>query len=730
MNWEYSQRTGRRRRRRRRRRRLKRIYRIILIASILPVAFLFLIFFYFSINTKEIEVIFQDDGLTIEWELVNADECRLMLFDEGINDYVSCEQYEEKIIRDGMIQNGVILRMAVEKDLNLSLQAVKHINLFGHQIPISGRAQKLTIHPMEPIKIYSYAIPEEKIAFLLWQEEEEKDCQYEVYCQNYDNLWETTDNNIIMLDFENEFVIPDRDTPFWAAVRIVCSEEGYTAYGPVSDCVMISRNDLLASNMSLSWEQVEERQYLLKWHESYGEWYQVQQWSEEQNQWISKCTINSSQEMVYQTEHLPSNSQVRFRVITYNNEQEIAQEEFLTEPSEVSFHTDMSTLYCTIWPVTPLKIMSQPSDGEILGEVPTGEALCVLGEEEGCFKIRYQNCTGYIDSDFCMINLPEYLGDLCEYNITNSYSSIFRVHEYDIPQITGGVVAGYENICLGYEDYLVPYLYPCTAKLYQAALNASEDGYALRIYDAFRPNEATAYLYGTVELLLNEHVPLIVEEDETDEDGENSDTDLIAEGGGLPEATQVGEITGDLGMTGETGIEGEVGTVSDNGIINPEQLLSDETYWSIMTDAGRYRLSAFLAATVSAHNRGIALDLTLIDAETREDLPMQSDMHDLSWYSVTAYNNENAVLLSQYMKEAGFNDLVSEWWHFQDDETRNRIGYQSYMTEGVSVEGWKRDDIGWKYRLEDGSYYKNTTVWVDGQECVFDENGYCQRDEY
>ena len=31
------------------------------------------------------------------------------------------------------------------------------------------------------------------------------------------------------------------------------------------------------------------------------------------------------------------------------------------------------------------------------------------------------------------------------------------------------------------------------------------------------------------------------------------------------------------------------------------------------------------------------------------------------------------VCWQKYMKEAGYNDLFSEWWHFQDDETKEKM---------------------------------------------------------
>lgn len=104
---------------------------------------------------------------------------------------------------------------------------------------------------------------------------------------------------------------------------------------------------------------------------------------------------------------------------------------------------------------------------------------------------------------------------------------------------------------------------------------------------------------------------------------------------------------------------------------------------------------------------------------------MQSDMHDLSWYSITSQNNRNAELLATYMKGAGYNDLFSEWWHFQDDETREKIGLNTYLKNGVSVEGGKKDDTGWRYRLNDGSFYVNTAVIIEDQKYTFDADGYC-----
>ena len=103
---------------------------------------------------------------------------------------------------------------------------------------------------------------------------------------------------------------------------------------------------------------------------------------------------------------------------------------------------------------------------------------------------------------------------------------------------------------------------------------------------------------------------------------------------------------------------------------------------------------------------------------------MQSEIHDLSWYSETYLNNLNAELLESYMSAVGMNGLNSEWWHFQDDKTRESIGLNSALDQGVSPEGWTQDDGGWRYRRADGTFVRSAELTVDGRTYAFDAQGY------
>lgn len=72
----------------------------------------------------------------------------------------------------------------------------------------------------------------------------------------------------------------------------------------------------------------------------------------------------------------------------------------------------------------------------------------------------------------------------------------------------------------------------------------------------------------------------------------------------------------------------------------------------------------------SGHNRGIAVDLTIIDLITRKELDMGTGFDH---FSDTAHNDfkalpekvlQNRKLLRSLMEENGFKVLDTEWWHF------------------------------------------------------------------
>lgn len=86
----------------------------------------------------------------------------------------------------------------------------------------------------------------------------------------------------------------------------------------------------------------------------------------------------------------------------------------------------------------------------------------------------------------------------------------------------------------------------------------------------------------------------------------------------------------------------------------------------------------------SVHNRGVAVDLTLINLKTGAELEMPSTFDDFSKKAHLDYNNtteqakKNRTLLGKIMNKYGFFRKNNEWWHF------NFSGWKKYPILNIS----------------------------------------------
>jgi D-alanyl-D-alanine dipeptidase len=446
--------------------------------------------------------------------------------------------------------------------------------------------------------------------------------------------------------------------------------EGYTFCGLPTPGFTVDRQALLGDTLTLECTDLGNNQFSFTWNETKGDGYALQLYDSGMAQWLTLLQMDQSGQRTFSTGHLDRYSDYTFRITATGVQ---------VTPAEVTVSTGASVVYSTIWPIKTLEVYTDTDRQDVLTTAAAGKALCVLDVKEGLFYVRTADGYGYIDSNYCMINLPDMIGDICLYDITNSYDSLYMVHEYEIPKVTGTVIKGYEDVELYKGNYLVPLLYPTALKLEKAAFSAISLGYKLKIYDSYRPNKATLDIYELAKGIL-----------------ENP----------IPEDTYSGEPVEDLPTLPEPE-EGQ----------EPPVL----TYQMLMTDNGRYSLANFLALGGSRHNQGIAMDLTL--TKNGKDLKMQTSIHDLSWYSEIKRNQENAKLLRTIMEGAGFGGLTSEWWHYQDNDAKRDLE-PPYMKSGVSPEGWVANDTGWRYRRANGKYYTSCEKTIDGITYRFDENGY------
>lgn len=462
------------------------------------------------------------------------------------------------------------------------------------------------------------------------------------------------------------------------AFDVYSEGDGYIYHGIESGRFSVTREDFLGTELRLRCLSEGGNAFSFYWNETKGDCYKLQQYDPSRDAWDTVYTAGQSDERSYTTGHLDRYGTYQFRVVAVGG-QTVPGTPFAAAPDEIQVTTGASVVYSTIWPIEDLDVYSTPDREAVIGTAPGAQAYCVLDVKDGMFRVRYGEDYGWIDSNYCMINLPEMIGDICLYDIVNSYDSLYMAHEYELPTVTGEVVVGYEQVLTDDNTFLVPLLYPSALKLEQAAFAAIEQGYKLKIYDSFRPRKATQALYELAEQLADEPIP------------EKTYTDVKLDD--LPE-------------------------LEDGQVL---------TYEKLMTDMGRYTLSYFLAAGTSRHNQGVAMDLTITRVWDEQDLKMQTSMHDLSWYSEASRNNENADVLAQIMKSAGFAGLVSEWWHFQDDEAKENLE-PDYLWSGVTPQCWMADGYGWRYRTENGVYLTDCSEHIDGVLYRFDSNGYAHVD--
>lgn len=94
--------------------------------------------------------------------------------------------------------------------------------------------------------------------------------------------------------------------------------------------------------------------------------------------------------------------------------------------------------------------------------------------------------------------------------------------------------------------------------------------------------------------------------------------------------------------------------------------------WAILPDA-RYVANPY--GNGSMHNRGAAVDLTLVDA-TGQELAMPTAFDSFTeraaQYSKTptAQQRANRMLLRLVMQEVGLVPITTEWWHYQLPDAR------------------------------------------------------------
>ena len=288
--------------------------------------------------------------------------------------------------------------------------------------------------------------------------------------------------------------------------------------------------------------------------------------------------------------------------------------------------------YASVW----LDVFEGPAtDYSYLTSLYPGQGFTILSEDEAWWEIDFQQARGWVQHRSCMINLPDVIPSIVYFD-ANVWASVMRSSGYDIPDVTGWALYdayGY-NSRFGEDQYVMPVLYSMAKKICMAQHAALAEGNTLIIYEAFRPYEAQQRVFTNLSALINSN-------------------SMVA-----------------AGVT--------------------------KSPWSI---------GWFIAEGVSNHQVGYAIDVTLgrvLEQEQRqvghylylkttdwEEYVMPTSMHELSaaavvftqpvssnsstaWQTATLARSMNieAITLQNYCTDAGMTPLASEWWHFNDHDSR------------------------------------------------------------
>lgn len=347
------------------------------------------------------------------------------------------------------------------------------------------------------------------------------------------------------------------------------------------------------------------------------------------------------------TDTVSSNDNSDITVILDKNSSKISEEDYNKDLYKGIFELPLNgaTAYASVSLPLYKKIpstevteepTSEPSTENIISTLKPGSAFKVLQESSDWFYVELSNSTkGWIESKYCLVNLPDLIPSII-YDDTNSYKSIFRSSGYDLEGVTGKALynAKKYNKRLEKDEYIMPLLYPMVKKIAEVQKQALKNGDSLKIYETFRPYEAQMKVSNSLSALM------------------------------------------------EANEEVSLGIIS-----NP------------------WNKGWFIATQLSNHQRGVALDVSLAKIEDKEykycgsyayftvskheEYKMPTQMHELSKAAATFTTPVNsksktawksaslapsmtsgAIKLQNYFTSFGLTPLASEWWHFNDLDTR------------------------------------------------------------
>ncbi len=287
-----------------------------------------------------------------------------------------------------------------------------------------------------------------------------------------------------------------------------------------------------------------------------------------------------------------------------------------------------------------MKLRASPALGAAsAASLSEGAPFRVLQESGGWFRVRTEDAEGWVESRYCLINLPDVIPSIV-YDATNTYASVIRASGMALPGITGhGLYPGkQQNDRLGARQFIMPVLYPMAKKIYRAQRAALANSETLVIYEAYRPYDVQMKVVRALEKLAGEN--------ETVRKGISSSPWSLSwfASTRLSNHQRGGAIDVSLAKVSATA-----------------QAVSGRYGYTVVTESNQYKMPTAMHELSSA----AAAFAVPVSARSRT-----------AWRKAEPSRamNAAALRLQRYLTGAGLTPLASEWWHFNDLDALENSG--------------------------------------------------------
>ncbi len=282
-----------------------------------------------------------------------------------------------------------------------------------------------------------------------------------------------------------------------------------------------------------------------------------------------------------------------------------------------------STGYATV----ETYVYSTRDNEDLLCMLNGGEAFCILEEQGDEWKISVNGQEGWLNYEYCLVNLPDLMPSMI-YDNANSYASVMQSMGKEIPNITGQKLydAEFFNERLGEMYFAMPIMYETAKKLAQAQKLALADGNTLVIVETYRPFSTQMKMVDNMCRLL-----------ETEPEIEAS---LMTWGLSYFIATNISNH--------QRGIAVDLTLAK---VLGTETRTTGEYSYEVVSAYEEYEMPTAI--------HDLNLDATSMAYPVPSTYP---------WEEVPLSKNMNqwSIILRDYCTTVGFSPLSSEWWHFND----------------------------------------------------------------